>query len=126
MLSHFRHWNYTKKVYQLTVINFRKSLPHHRYLESEFYTLFVFHLSFFVFGILIHFFFLLFCKTSNYINPEFQNFYPTIVIRINENSQHNFRKNRGNLIWNEKTELRNFKRHNRIDVSRTCIDLKYK
>ena len=33
----------------LIVINFRKLLPNHRFPASEFYTLYVFHLSFFVY-----------------------------------------------------------------------------
>ena len=55
ILSQQWHWNYTKTVSQLIVINFVKSLPE-PYFYRQNYTLDVFHLSFFLY--------LEFCCTS--------------------------------------------------------------
>ena len=81
--------------------NFFKITAHHRFSRVIIFALctyLIYH--FFLLGILIHFFLSLYFNTSNYINPQFQIFSPTIVIFINENSQHSFIKNRGSLIWN--------------------------
>jgi len=109
MLSKNWHWNLSKTVSQLIVINFRKLLLNHRFPASEFYTLYVFHLSFFfVYWILMYFFFSLFCNTSNYWNPEVQNFPVSTEILINQTvSTFLWKTEEPILEW--KTEWRNYK-----------------
>jgi len=83
-------------------------------------TLIVFDLSFFfLFGILLHFFFSNFPNTSNCLNPEFHNFYPTNFNFISKNSQHRI-KNRGILILELKTVLRNFKNTMELIYKNLC------
>jgi len=55
------------------------------------WTYLIYHF-FFLFGILTHFFFLLFCNTLKNSNAEFHNFPVITEILINPNSQHIFKK----------------------------------
>ena len=92
ILSQIRHWNHTKIVCQLVVINFSKSLPRHRIFRAK-----IAHWLFFIY----HFFCILnfnslffphFYNTSNNLNPERQNFSPTKSIFISNFSQHKYWK----------------------------------
>jgi len=62
------------------------------YFLCQNYTLDVFPLSFFLLGILMYFFFLIFYNTFKKSNPEFQKFSVITEIAINRNSQHVFKK----------------------------------
>ena len=79
------HWNYSKTVSQLIVINFLKSLPDYRIFLGRI-TLFVFYLSFFLYFEFWSTSFLLFCNTLTNTNPEFQNFPVSKSIAIRQNS----------------------------------------
>jgi len=99
ILSQQWHWNHTKIVRQLIVINFAKLLPLYRiFFLPELHTGRIRFIIFFLFWILTHFFFLLFSEfSSNYWN-----------FNKPKQSAH-FQENRGNLMENEKTELRTSK-----------------
>jgi len=95
------HWNYSKKVSQLIVINFLKSLPDYRIFFSRIahFLYFIYHI--FLLWIFEYFFFLLFYNTLKNTNPEFQKFPVSKSIAINRNSEHVCRKQR-NPNRNEK------------------------
>ena len=92
ILSQQGHWNYTKTVSQIIAINFAKSLPDYRIFSAELHTERISFIFFFVLGILMYFFFLLFNNTLKNSNPEFQKFPVSKLIAINRNSQHVFKK----------------------------------
>jgi len=92
ILSQQWHWNYTKILRQLIGINFVKSLPVYCIFCARIthWTYFIY--NFFVLGILMYFFFLLFYNTFKNSNPEFQKFSVITEIAINRSSQHIFKK----------------------------------
>ena len=70
------------------MINFAKSLPDYRIFSPELHTGSISFIIFFVLGILMYFFFLIFYNTLKNSNPEFQKFPVNKEIAINRNSQH--------------------------------------
>ena len=86
ILSQQWQWNYTKTVSQLIVIKFAKSLPNYRIFFAKLHTGRISFIIFFVLGILMYFFFLLFYNTLKNSNPEFQRFPVSKEISINRNS----------------------------------------
>jgi len=109
ILAKFWRWNHTKTMHQLIVIKFSNLLPLHRFCSRQ---------NAHLLNLIYHFFSILnfdslFFNTSIYSDPEFHNFSPTNFNFISKNSQHRI-KNRGSLIMELKTVLRNFK--NTIEV----------
>ena len=93
ILSKNWHWNHSKTVRQLIVINFAKSLPDYRiFFLAELHTVRISFIIYFVYWILMYFFFSLFFNTSNYLISEFSSKHRNFD---KPNSQHVFMKNRG-------------------------------
>jgi len=113
ILAKFWRWNHTKTMHQIILINFLNLMRFHRFISFQDCTLIVFDLSFFFYFEFCFTFFFTFSNTSICLDPEFHNFYPMNFNFIRKNSQHRF-KNRGSLILELKTVLRNFK--NTIEV----------
>ena len=120
ILAKFWRWNHTKKMHQLIVINFSNLLPLHRFCSHQ--NAHFFNLICHFFSILNFdspFFFTFFYNTSICWDPKFHNFSPTNLNFISKNSQHRI-KNRGILILELKTVLRNFKNIKELIYKNLC------
>ena len=101
VLAQNRRWNFTKKVSQIFVIFFSRSLPHHCFSRARIlHSVHISFIIFFVFWIFMYFFFPIFINKSNYSNPKFQNFSPTKLIYGKDSIQHSNSENREILTWN--------------------------
>ena len=115
ILAKFWRWTHTKTMHQLILINFLKLMLFQHFFPRQNYTLIVFDLSFFSIWNLAS----LFSNTSICLVPEFHNFSPTNFNFISKNNQHII-KNRGSLILELKTVLRNFKNTMELIYKNLC------
>ena len=108
--SQNRHWNHTKIVRQLIVINFLKSLPLHCFFRSRIaHELYLIYHFFCILNFDSLFFFHISYNILNYSDLEYHNFSKTEWIFISNFSQHKY--------W--KTEETYVKWKNRIETSKT-------
>jgi len=87
ILEKFWHWNHTKTVHQLIVINFSNLLPNHCFCSRQnAHFLYLIYHFFFYFEFWLTYFFYFFSNTSNCVDPEFHNFSPANFNFISKNS----------------------------------------